>query len=199
MAAAFTGGIDFEVARRVAGLEERAALDALDTALAAQLLVPAAARTAYDFTHALVRHTLYDALSPARQVRLHREIAETMEAVYGRRADEHAAEIARHYHRSATLPGAERGVPYCLAAAEQAERAAAFAEVADHLRAALDLLGPAASERARLLGRLGVALAGALRFDEAAAIAADAAAQLARTESRHVAADYLADVVTALD
>ena len=37
-----------------------------------------------------------------------------------------------------------------------------------------------------------------MRFDEAAAIAADAAAQLARTESRDVAADYLADVVTAV-
>src|SRR4029077_5509548 len=119
-------------------------------------------------------------------------------AVWGTRADKHAAEIARHYHRSATLPGAERGVPWCLAAAAQAERAAAFAEVTDHLRAALDLLGPAALERPRLLGRLGLALVGALGFDEALAIAADAAAQLARTESRDVAADYLADVVTAL-
>ena len=42
VAAAFTGGIDFEVARRVAGLEECAALDALDEALGAQLLVPTA-------------------------------------------------------------------------------------------------------------------------------------------------------------
>jgi class 3 adenylate cyclase len=198
VAAAFTGSAPFDIARRVAGVAESAALDALDEALAAQLLVATADPQAYDFPHALVRHTLYDALSPARQVRLHREIAEAMEALGGTRADEYAAEIARHYHRSATLPGAERGVPWCLAAAAQAERAAAFTEVTDHLRAAVDLLGPAASERPRLLGRLGVALAGALRFDEAAAIAADAAAQLARTESRHVAADYLADVVTAI-
>src|SRR5262249_14597163 len=41
VAAAFTGGIDFEVAHRVAGLEEAPALDALDEALGAQLLVPA--------------------------------------------------------------------------------------------------------------------------------------------------------------
>ena len=113
--------------------------------------------------------------------------------------DEHAAEIARHYHSSATLPGAERGVPWCLAAAAQAERAAAFAEVTEHLRAAVDLLGPAASERPRLLGRLGVALSGALRFDEAAAIAADAAAQLARTEGADAAAEYLAEVVAGFD
>jgi predicted ATPase len=97
-----------------------------------------------DFTHALVRHTLYEGLSPARQVRLHRKIAEAMEAVYGARAAEHAAEIARHYYRSSTLPGAERGLPYCLAAAELAERATAFADVIAHLEAARDLLPPGA-------------------------------------------------------
>src|SRR5262249_40517129 len=60
VAAAFTGGIDFEVARRVARLEERVALDGLDAALGAQLLVPAGGHdSAYDFTHALVRPTMY--------------------------------------------------------------------------------------------------------------------------------------------
>src|SRR5215470_11212440 len=124
VAAAFTGGIDFEVARRVAGLEERAALEALDGALAAQLLVAAGGGApAYDFTHALVRHTIYEAQSAPRQARLHRAIAEVMETVYGERAGEHAAAIARHYHRSASLPGAERGVPHALAAAQQAQSA----------------------------------------------------------------------------
>src|SRR5262249_21997661 len=109
VAAAFTGGINFEGARRGGGAGEGAgagaALDALDAALGAQLLVAAGGPTAaYDFTHALVRHTLYEGLNPARQARLHRAIAEAMEAVYGDRAVEHAAEIARHYHRSATLP-----------------------------------------------------------------------------------------------
>jgi tetratricopeptide (TPR) repeat protein len=199
VAAAFTGGIDFEVTRRVAGLEERAALDALDAALGAQLLAAAGGPTAaYDFTHALVRHTLYEGLSPARQVRLHRAIAETMEAAYGDAAIEHAAEIARHYHRSATLPGAERGVPFCMAAADQAERSAAFADVAGHLRAALDLLPAKSAERPRVLARLGLALAYALRFDEAVGTARDAAAEIAETESRQAAASYLMEAIYAL-
>src|SRR5262249_25431004 len=46
VAATFTGGIDFEVARRVARLEEREALDALDGALGAQLLVATIGTTA---------------------------------------------------------------------------------------------------------------------------------------------------------
>ncbi len=196
VAAAFTAGVPFEVARRVAGLGEAAALDALDEALGAQLLAATGDPQVYDFPHALVRHTLYDALSPARQVRLHREVAEAMEAVYGQRATEHAAEIAEHYHRSATLPGAERGVPYCVAAADQAERSSAFADVVTHLSAALDLLPAMAPERPRLLGRLGFALPFAGRFDDSAeAVAREAAMQIAETEGRDAAAKYLAEAL----
>src|SRR5262249_38933196 len=105
VAAAFTGGIDFEVARRVAGLEERAALDALDAALGAQLLVAAGGATAaYDFTHALVRHTLYEGLSPARPGRGHRDIAEAMELGGGVRAAHHAPPISRPHPPPPPLP-----------------------------------------------------------------------------------------------
>jgi predicted ATPase len=122
VAGACTAGVSFAVARQVAGLEEASALDALDEALAAQLLKPTADPDGCDFVHALVRHTLYEAQSPARRARLHRQLAEAMAAVYGARANEHVAEIARHWHRSASLPGAESGVPFCLQAADQARR-----------------------------------------------------------------------------
>jgi hypothetical protein len=199
VAAAFTGGIDFEVARRVAGLEERAALDALDAALGAQLLVAASGQAhAYDFTHALVRHTLYEGLSPARQVRLHRRIAEGMEVVYGDRAVEHAAEIARHYHRSAVLPGAERGMAYCLAAADRAEPAGALEEVAHVLAMALELLPADDARRGRLLARRGRALASTKRAGEAATIAVEAAELVAASEGRAAAAGYLSEVAAAI-
>jgi hypothetical protein len=185
VAAAFTGGIDFEVARRVAGLEERAALDALDAALAAQLLIAAGGQdAAYDFTHALVRHTLYEGLSPARQARLHREIAEAMEAVYGARASEHAAEIARHYSQSAALPGAER--------------AASLEEVADALAMALALVPTDDPRRGRLLARRGLVLGSTKRADEAASIAIEAAELVAVSEGRAAAAEYLAEIANTI-
>jgi class 3 adenylate cyclase/tetratricopeptide (TPR) repeat protein len=199
VAAAFTAGVRFEVARCAARLDEGVALHALDEALGAQLLTTKAGGDTYDFSHALVRHTLYEALSPARQVRLHRQIAEAMEAVWGERAAEHAAEIARHYLLSATLPGAERGVPHCLAAAEQAERSAAFADAAAQLRATLELLPATAPEHFQVQARLGLALVWALRFDDAVAVANDAATRIADLENPSAAADYLARVVTALD
>src|SRR6516162_7441641 len=183
VAAVFTGGIDFEVARRVADLEELAALDALDAALGAQLLVAAGGPTAaYDFTHALVRHTLYEGLSPARQVRRHRAVAEAMEAVYGERAVEHAAEIASQYARSAGLPGSERGVPHAVAAADRAAAASAHDDTVIFLRIALQLVPPNDARRARLLGRLGMALLWALDVEAALPAMREAGALIAAAE-----------------
>jgi class 3 adenylate cyclase len=128
------GGFRFEIAATVAELEERSALDALDSALEAQLLCTTGDPEVYEFTHALIRHTLYAELNPARQVRLHRHLAEEMERHYGERATEHALEIAQQWHRSAALPGAERGVVPCLIAADRAEQAAAHEDAVTALR-----------------------------------------------------------------
>src|SRR5262249_60666320 len=105
--------------------------------------------------HALVRQTLYGALNPSRRARLHRSIAEAMEAVYAERAVERAADIAAHYHRSKELRGAERGAEYAIAATDRAAAAYAHDLVASLLRLALGLLPPDNRRRPRLLARLG--------------------------------------------
>jgi class 3 adenylate cyclase len=197
-ASAFEGGFRFEVAWLAAQLEEAAALDALDQALDAQVLRATGEPDTYDFTHALIRHTLYTELNPSRQVRLHRRIAEVMEEVYGTRAAEHAGEIAQQYHRSAALPGAERGVAHCLAAADGAEQAVAYEEVAVCLRMALDLLGKGDAQRPRLLARLSFALTWSLQVEDAARVAAEAGELIATSEGSERAARYLADVADAV-
>src|SRR5262249_42079957 len=183
----------FGIAAQVAGLEETAALNVLDQVLAAQLLKSTVDSHAYEFTHAVVRHTLYGGLNARRRVRLHRQIAAAMEQVYG--ADErYAGEIARQYYQSAALPGAERGVSYCLAAAGRAERAGALEEVADVLAMALALLPADDAGRGQLLARRGRVLASTKRANEAAAIAIEAADLLAASDGRAAAADCLAEV-----
>src|SRR5262249_11838657 len=97
-AALFTETVRFDIAAQVAGLKESAALDALDEVMSAQLLKSTADPHAYEFTHALVRHTLYGALNAPRRVRLHRQIAEAMERVHGASAERYACEIARQYY-----------------------------------------------------------------------------------------------------
>src|SRR5262249_44344646 len=181
-AALFTETVRFDIAARVAGLEETAGLNALDEVLAAQLLKSTPDPHAYEFTHALVRHTLYGALNAPRRVRLHRQIAETMEQAYG--AERHAGEIARQYYQSAALPGGERGVAYCLATADRAERAAALEEVAAALAMALALVPPGDTRRGKLLARRALALGLTKRADEAAAIAVEAAGLIAASDKR---------------
>ncbi len=150
---------------------------------------PTSETDVYDFTHALIRHTLYAELNPSRQVRLHRRLAEEMERRYGGRATDRAGEIAQQYHRSAALPGAERGVPHCLAAADRAERAAAHEEVAAALRMALDLLPEGDTRRPRILARRGLALLQSASFEEGTRVAGEAGDLLAATEGSDAAAD----------
>ncbi|HYB12525.1 MAG TPA: AAA family ATPase [Myxococcota bacterium] len=193
-----SGSFRFEVAAAVAGLEEQSALDALDSVLETQLLRTTGDPEVYDFTHALIRHTLYGELNPARQVRLHRSLAEEMERRYGGKAAERALEIAQQWHRSAVLPGAERGVVHCLIAADRAEQSAAHEEAVTALRMALDLMPAIDARRPRLLARLGLMLAWSLKSEEAVRVASEAGEFLAACEGSDAAADYLAEAAEAL-
>src|SRR5262249_36253238 len=189
-ASAFEGAFRFDIAAGAAGLDETVALDAVDEALGAQLLRATGEVDSYDFTHALIRHTLYTELNPSRQVRLHRRIAEATERFCPHRA----ADIAYHFHPSAPVPGAERGVAHALAAADRAEAAYAWDDVVTFLRMAIELL-PAGDERdARIRARLGQALTWTLAFDEALRVAREATARLAAAEGDKAATDYEAAV-----
>ena len=137
------------------------------SALEARLVRPTGLADVYEFTHALIRHSVYKELSPSRQMRLHRRLAEVMEDRYGERVTEHALEIAHQWHRSAALPGGERGALHCVRAADRAERAGAHEETAAALRMALDLLPACDARRPRLLARLALALAWSFAPEEA--------------------------------
>jgi DNA-binding CsgD family transcriptional regulator len=198
VASAFEGPFPFDVVASVAGLDEPDALDALDEALAAQILTVTASREALTFAHALIRHTLYTEFSPPRQLRLHGRVAQALEALYGQHPSPgRAGEIAFQYHRSAGLPGAERGVEFALVAAAHAEVAAAHDTAARFLRMALDLLPDGDDRRLGLLGRLGMALIWALAFDKAVAAACEAGDAIAEADGPDAAAEYLSEAAYA--
>ena len=187
---AFNGAFSFEVAMSAAELDEQAALAALDEALEAQLLRPGANAETFDFTHALIRHTLYSEMNPARRTRLHRRIAEEMERTWGEKAAHHAAEVAFQFWRGATASGTERGAEYAISAADNAEAAYAHDDVAAFLRIALELLPAKDPRRLDLLRRLASALSWTLDGDGATRIALEAAALIAAAEGADRAADY---------
>jgi class 3 adenylate cyclase len=192
-ASGFGGAFRFDIAARAADLAETSALDSLDAALEAQLVRPAGEPDTYEFTHALIRTTLYAEQNASRQVRLHRRLAEEMERAFGERAGERAAEIAQQYARSSALPGAERGVGHALDAAARAESTAAHDEAASLLRMALELAAPDDPRRPRILARLGLSLAWSLAPEEAVRVASEAGEAIAATEGSDAAADYLAE------
>jgi DNA-binding winged helix-turn-helix (wHTH) protein/predicted ATPase len=111
----------------------------------------------YGFVHAVYRHVLYERVSASRRVQLHRRIAERVEAVYGDRAQELAAELAMHFERGAdTL----RAAAYLQQAAVNATHRSAYREAIALSRRGLELLGalPDEDERARLELRLQITL-----------------------------------------
>jgi class 3 adenylate cyclase/tetratricopeptide (TPR) repeat protein len=194
VAATFEGTFRIGVAAAVAELSETEALDAIDEALAAQLARPGAEADTCAFTHALVRDTIYADLSAPRRLRLHRRVAEALEAAYGaRRSPAQAVEVASQYHRSQGIPGAERGVEPALEAAAYAESTGAQDEAAAFLRMALGLLPDGDPRRLRVLGRLGITLVWARAFDEAVPVAAEVGDALAATEGAPAAAAYLSE------
>jgi class 3 adenylate cyclase/tetratricopeptide (TPR) repeat protein len=194
VASTFEGTFRIGIAAAAAELSETDALDAIDEALAAQLARPGADADTCAFAHTLVRDTIYGELSGPRRLRLHRRVAEALEAACGpRRTPTQAGEIASQYHRSAGIPGAERGVAPALEAASHAEATGAHDEAAAFLRMALGLLPADDPRRLDVLGRLGITLIWARNFEEAVPVAAEVGDAIAEAAGPAAAAAYLSE------
>jgi DNA-binding SARP family transcriptional activator len=168
----FEGPFRLGDAAGAADLSDADALDALDEALAAGLLVDGDAADTYEFAHRIVRSTIASAVSSSRRARLHRRVADVIEQRAGARATvADARELAGQYHASASLPGAERGVAHAIRAAEHAKATGAFDTEAALLGIAVDLVSADDPGRDDLVARRGIALLCAGRFEEGGTLA----------------------------
>jgi predicted ATPase len=91
----------------------------------------------YGFIHALYQNVLYERVSAAKRVHLHRRVGERGEELYGEKSGEIAAELAMHFERGRDYP---RAVQYRQQAGENALRRSAHREAIDHLTKGLELL-----------------------------------------------------------
>jgi class 3 adenylate cyclase len=162
LAVAAVVGLEFEgaVVGEAGGDGEEEVLVALEEAIQARLLVEVPGPR-YRFSHALVRATLYDELSGARRVALHRRVAQAIEAVHGASLDDHLPALALHWAR-ASAPAADtpRAVDYAARAGDRALTQLAPDEAMTYYRQALELLDladPDEERRLRLLIALGEA------------------------------------------
>jgi tetratricopeptide (TPR) repeat protein len=148
LACASVVGLEFEpaVVQGAGGFAEDTVLSALEESVTARLVaeVPGAVPR-NRFSHAVVRATLYDELTAARRVALHRKVAQTIEAVHAGRLDDHLPALAHHWSR-ASAPAAEtlRAVEYASRAGDRALAQLAHDEAVGYYRQALELLEEAA-------------------------------------------------------
>ena len=128
----------FVVLRAVSALEDDRVLDALDAALAGQILDEV--EHGYRFRHQLIRQALYEGLSRARRTHLHTQIARELEAASDYTFENGAMQVealAYHYDLSNHR---ERAIPYLLQAGEKAAHLYAFEVAVDYFEQALNLM-----------------------------------------------------------
>lgn len=136
-------GREFEMAlvADLAAMDLEPAVTLLDEAVAAGLVAPSRRHVRFEFTHSLVRETLYEDLLPAERMKLHRLAAQMLE----RRGDDAAgrrdSEIAHHYVAAAPLCDTDHAIAACRRAAEHAKRIHAYGDAAAFYQHVVDLLG----------------------------------------------------------
>lgn len=146
--AASVAGAEFSTLALVAALEEeRAPVEARCDELArgrqfiqeggVQVLPNGEAVSRYSFIHALYRKVLYERVSASKRVQLHRRIGGQLEALYGERAREIAAELAMHFERGAEH---KQAAQYLQRAADNAIRRFAYQEAVTLSRRGLEVL-----------------------------------------------------------
>src|SRR5947199_8814818 len=99
--------------------------DALDEATRGHFFV-AAGKDTYRFAHDLVRQRVLAALPLPRLQAYHLAVADTLERVYGKTANDHAAEIGYHLYQSGAAADAGRTAAYLGRAATNALAVGAF-------------------------------------------------------------------------
>jgi DNA-binding SARP family transcriptional activator len=143
----------------LASITEDELLETLDEAMTARVVSDLPGNPGrLRFAHLLIRDTLYEGLTTARRVRLHRLAVEALEALYRDEPGHHLAELANH-----SIAGSEfdKGLRYARRAANRTLALLAYEEAARLYETALDALDLSApadeSTRCELLLSLGEA------------------------------------------
>ena len=152
------------------GEPEEAVLTALEQAAAAALIVEVPGRPGrFTFVHALVGHGVYEGLGVTRRARLHRTVAEQIEARCGPDPGDRLPELATHWLAAHVPAEADRTIEFARRAGDHALEHLAPDEAVRWFEQALALASEAGIDERRrvdLLIRLGVAerQAGDFRF-----------------------------------
>ena len=119
---------DLTLLQSVVDIEIEALLEILSQAVRAEVISETSALGRYSFNHILIRETLYEDLTAARRMRLHRAVAETLEESYATPLEARLSELAHHWFKSAQAGDAAKTMAYAVQAAENAMTHHAYEE-----------------------------------------------------------------------
>lgn len=151
MASVIGREFDSSLLGRVAVLEADTILDLLDGAVAAGIIQEAGALGRYRFTHALIRETVYEDLSPGNRMRAHRLVAEAVETTAGSDSEERLPELAHHWFKAAQAGDPAKALAYAERAAQRAAAKGAHEEAARLYQRALKVADLANATEERLV------------------------------------------------
>jgi DNA-binding SARP family transcriptional activator len=140
LAAVIGRDFDLELLIRATQTSEDELLDILDSAGAAALVGELSeAPGRFNFTHALIQHTLYQDLGATRRARAHRRVAEALEDLCGDRPGARVGELARHWVAAIQPVEISKAISYSQQAGDAALASLVPADALRYYTQALDL------------------------------------------------------------
>jgi tetratricopeptide (TPR) repeat protein len=130
-----------ETLKAVAGISDEVFVNALKEAVRLSVVEERSQRglVRYRFTHAFFRQTLYEEMIAPQRLKLHRQVARSLETLYAKRLKEHAVELAEHFSHSTDPTDLAKAVSYAEMAAKRATDVYAYGEAVRLLEQALEV------------------------------------------------------------
>jgi len=132
---------ELDVVQRLTAHGEDELLDALESAVRAHVIEEVAGTTGtYTFAHALIRDTLYGAMTPTRRVLLHRRAGAAIEEVHRADLEPFLAELAHHFADAGAAVDLDKAIEYGTRAGAHATLQLAYEQAAVHYRQTAELI-----------------------------------------------------------
>ncbi len=116
-------------------------LEVLEPAVQAGIILWDAASTeSGQFTHALIRDTIYEQLPALDRMRLHGKVGDALVRRHTQHSEHELARIAHHYYQLAALGTFDKAVTYALKAADRSLRVCAYEDALLHYDHVIEIL-----------------------------------------------------------
>jgi DNA-binding SARP family transcriptional activator len=150
LATASVLGSEFElrVLQRLGVQAEDELVEGLEAAVRARVLDEIAGLAGrYTFSHALIRDSVYGALSATRRALLHRRAGAALEEVHADNLDPYLAELAYHFAQAGLSGDVDKAIEYGSRAGEHSIAQSAYEQAACHFRRTVELIDAAGYDR----------------------------------------------------